>query len=57
MKAEVKKHNITGTKFIFGGTPPAAEAAKRSGLFEKVFYGTESIKEIKRSTSGEVKAE
>ena len=37
VKKEVKKNNITATKFIFGGTPPAAEAAKKSGLFEKFF--------------------
>ncbi len=52
IKSNVKKFNLTGTKFIFGGTPPAAEAAKRSGLFEKVFHGTESIKEIKAYLRG-----
>ncbi|KXK49647.1 MAG: hypothetical protein UZ05_CHB002001804 [Chlorobi bacterium OLB5] len=52
LKKKVKVNNLTGIKFIFGGTPPAAEAAKRSGLFEKVFSGTESIKEIKAYLRG-----
>jgi len=52
VKKQVKENNISSTKFIFGGTPPAAEAAKNSGLFEKVFYGTESIKEIKSYLRG-----
>jgi len=34
-------------RFIFGGTPPVAQAAAASGLFEKVFSGVETIDEIR----------
>lgn len=34
------------TRLIFGGPPPVASMALRSGLFEKVFDGSESVSEI-----------
>jgi len=34
------------TRLIFGGPPPVAAMALRSGLFEKVFDGSESVTEI-----------
>jgi len=34
------------TRFVFGGTPPVAEIAKRSGLFEKTFSGQEPLEAI-----------
>lgn len=46
LKSGIEKSGIKGVKFIFGGTPPAAEKAVKSGLFEKVFNGTESSQEI-----------
>ncbi|HWA06539.1 MAG TPA: methionine synthase [Ignavibacteria bacterium] len=52
LKKKIKENKLNKIKFIFGGTPPAAEAAKRSGLFEKVFSGTESIREIKAYLRG-----
>ena len=52
LKKKIKQFNLAGIKFIFGGTPPAAKAAESSGLFEKVFAGTESIKEIKAFLRG-----
>ncbi|TFH48665.1 MAG: methionine synthase [Bacteroidia bacterium] len=42
---------------IFGGTPPVAVVAESSGMFEKVFNGTESIESIKqylRGTEGDI---
>jgi len=46
LKDEVNKNNLKSVRFIFGGTPPVAEKAKESGLFEKVFNGTETTQEI-----------
>ena len=46
LKDEVKRNNLSGVRFIFGGTPPVAEKAKESGLFEKVFNGTETTDKI-----------
>ncbi|MFA7359963.1 MAG: cobalamin B12-binding domain-containing protein [Candidatus Kapaibacterium sp.] len=46
LKDEAKKNNLSDVRFIFGGTPPVAEKAKESGLFEKVFNGTETMQEI-----------
>ena len=46
LKNEVKKNKWEKKTFIFGGTPPAAEVASQSGLFEVVFGGTESHQEI-----------
>lgn len=44
--------NLTNIKFIFGGTSPNVKAAKESGIFDKVFDGTESIQEIKNYLKG-----
>ncbi len=46
LKDKIKKNNLADVRFIFGGTPPVAEKAKESGVFEKVFNGTESAEEI-----------
>lgn len=46
LKDVVKRNNLSGVRFIFGGTPPVAEKAKESGIFEKVFNGTETTEEI-----------
>ncbi|MGD8240448.1 MAG: cobalamin B12-binding domain-containing protein [Armatimonadota bacterium] len=35
-----------GIRFIFGGTPPAAAVAAETGLFERIFDGTEGPDEI-----------
>lgn len=48
------------TRFIFGGPPPVANLVKKSGLFEKVFDGSEPAEEIKaylRGSSGITKNE
>jgi hypothetical protein len=52
LKTALKDNNITGIKFVFGGTAPVALEALRSGLFEKVFSGSESINEIKSYLRG-----
>jgi len=39
-------------KFVFGGTPATAAVAKASGLFDKVFDGTESMREMQAFTAG-----
>ena len=35
-----------GTRFIFGGTPPIAERARKMGFFDHVFEGGESTDEV-----------
>ena len=30
-----------GVRFVFGGTPPVAERARRLGFFERTFDGSE----------------
>lgn len=42
-----------GLRCVFGGTPPAAAVAGQSGLFERVFTGTESLDEIRSHIRGE----
>ena len=46
LKSEIEKNEWTDKSFIFGGTPPAAEVARSSGLFDNVFSGRESTEEI-----------
>ncbi|HOV66322.1 MAG TPA: cobalamin-dependent protein, partial [Bacillota bacterium] len=40
-------------RLIFGGTPPVAEVARASGVFEKVFSGEEDISETMAYLRGE----
>lgn len=46
LKKEIKRNKLK-TTFIFGGTPPVAAWAKKSGIFEKVFNGKESLENIR----------
>ena len=46
LKSEIKKHGWEKKTFVFGGTPPTAEMASQSELFEAVFGGTETLEEI-----------
>lgn len=46
LKNEIKKNEWEKKTFVFGGTPPTAEVASQSGLFEAVFGSTESLEEI-----------
>lgn len=59
LKELVGENKLTSLRFVFGGTPPVAEAAKESGLFERVFAGTEPLDQIKAFLyeAGELKKE
>lgn len=46
LREEIARCGLTGVRFVFGGTPPAAAAAERSGIFERVFSGREPVDEI-----------
>ncbi len=46
LKKEVEKNRWQDKTFIFGGTPPTAEVARQSGLFEATFGGLESPEDI-----------
>jgi hypothetical protein len=46
LKNDIQKHGWAKKTFVFGGTPPAAEVARQSKLFEAVFGGTETLEEI-----------
>lgn len=51
LKKKIKEKNLC-SKFIFGGTTPVAEIAKKTGIFSKVFTGSESMDEIKNYLRG-----
>ncbi len=40
------------TRFVFGGTPPAARVAAQSGLFARTFSGGETVEEIRDFLAG-----
>ncbi|MGQ9630709.1 MAG: cobalamin B12-binding domain-containing protein [bacterium] len=42
LKRELARRQISGIRFVFGGTPPVTEIARSTGLFEAVFSGQES---------------
>jgi methylmalonyl-CoA mutase cobalamin-binding subunit len=52
LKSYLKKEDMSEIKLVFGGTPPAAIEAEKSGLFDRVFSGGESINEIKAYLKG-----
>jgi methylmalonyl-CoA mutase cobalamin-binding subunit len=43
---------LEGIRFLFGGTPPVAEKARESGLFDTVFSGGESRESMLRHLTG-----
>lgn len=45
LKTEIQKAWMNKT-FVFGGTPPAVEIARKSGLFEALFSGREPVEEV-----------
>jgi methylmalonyl-CoA mutase cobalamin-binding subunit len=53
----LNKSKITNVKFIFGGTPPAAEALGKLNFFDKIFSGKESIREITGYLRGSTREE
>jgi methylmalonyl-CoA mutase cobalamin-binding subunit len=52
LKDELRKTDKSETKLVFGGTPPVADEALKSGLFDKVYKGTESVESIKQYLRG-----
>jgi hypothetical protein len=52
LKIELKKEGLQDSRMIFGGTPPVASEATKSGLFEMVFDGTEKVESIKQYLRG-----
>lgn len=52
VKKNLQKNDISGVRFVFGGTSHVGDTAKKSGLFERVFDGTQSIDEIKAYLKG-----
>ena len=52
LKSTLRVENLLKIKLVFGGTPPVAFEAEKSGIFEKVFSGGESINEIKSYLRG-----
>jgi methylmalonyl-CoA mutase cobalamin-binding subunit len=52
LKSALQKEKFSKIKLVFGGTSPAAVEAEKSGIFEKVFSGDESINEIKSYLRG-----
>lgn len=57
MKEGIARKGIRGVRFIFGGTPPAAETAQKSGLFERVFSDRDALPEIIAYLRGEKQGE
>lgn len=55
LERELANAGIRNCRMIFGGTPPVAAVAARTGLFERIFDGTEapgSVTEYLRGSSG-----
>jgi hypothetical protein len=46
LKREIEGNRWQGKRFVFGGTPPAAEVARKNHLFDAVFSGIESTEEL-----------
>ncbi|MFP4082688.1 MAG: cobalamin B12-binding domain-containing protein [Candidatus Aminicenantes bacterium] len=55
LKQEIERNRWQNKKFLFGGTPPTAEVARKSGIFESVFGGQESLDEIVSVLKGHIK--
>ncbi|MDK2930276.1 MAG: hypothetical protein PWR07_407 [Bacillota bacterium] len=41
LKEKLSREGLLGRRFVFGGTPPVARVAEATGLFERVFDGSE----------------
>ncbi|MBI3115820.1 MAG: cobalamin B12-binding domain-containing protein, partial [Thaumarchaeota archaeon] len=42
----VRQKNLTNRRFVFGGTPPVVDRAKKLNFFERCFSGGESLDEV-----------
>jgi len=52
LREGLKSSGLQKIRLVFGGTPPVAVEAQKSGLFEKVFDGTETVESIKQYLRG-----
>jgi hypothetical protein len=52
LRARLRGRPRGAIRFVFGGTPPVAEVARRVGLFEKAFSGQEPIAELRAYLRG-----
>lgn len=46
LKTKIEKENLQDLIWLFGGTEPTGKVAKRSNIFNKIFYGYEDIDEV-----------
>lgn len=53
LRSRLNGSPVAGVRLVFGGTPQVAEVARASGLFERVFDGTQRLEEIKEFLLGE----
>jgi methylmalonyl-CoA mutase cobalamin-binding subunit len=53
MKEGMDRKGMRGVRIVFGGTPPAAETARKAGLFERVFSDRDPLPEIIAYLRGE----
>jgi len=50
----IRKAGLEQRRFVFGGTPPLAERARKLGFFERCFSGEEPIEEVIAYLKGEL---
>ncbi|NMB40390.1 MAG: cobalamin B12-binding domain-containing protein [Firmicutes bacterium] len=55
--AAADKLRSDGVRFVFGGTPLVAKLAQASGLFERVFDGSQPVEDILAYLRGQVRRE
>lgn len=53
LKKALREAGLLTKRFVFGGTPPVATVARRIGIFEKVFDGTEPMEDVVTYVRGE----
>ena len=53
LKHDSERLVIPRPKWVFGGTPPVAEKARKCGFFDRVFDGTESLEEVESFITGD----
>ena len=46
LKEEIQNNQWEEKIFLFGGTPPSSEVARRAGLFDAIFSGQESVEDV-----------
>lgn len=57
LKEDVDKNRWKDKTFVFGGTPPTAKVAQKTGLFDAVFSGLEPLDEIISFLKGKIEEE